>query len=289
MEAPAPRRVSAPFYFTNSWWKKNSRAENDLNSFSFFFFHHYLTALCSFFAKSAATIKDIKASGDIFIISNHIVFTAPCLWGCSWRWKYLELELNPSLFIRRRRRRGRKEKPRWKRKKQETKRENKLSVARRSPVISSHLTLWWGRGEEETEAGKTFWCVFFFFPICVLSPRLSRRGPLSPEHAEATRRCRLLMGFWFGGAEEGGVYSARFLTSLHVSVIYRCSLLEGRAATLRAEVSGGSSGGQSKKKPFWGEAAQPEGSCSGECVIVSWFPTCGHSKQTSQSWAGFQQ
>lgn len=36
-----------------------------------------------------ASVEDIKATGYIFIISNHTIFTTLCLWGKSWKWKYL--------------------------------------------------------------------------------------------------------------------------------------------------------------------------------------------------------
>lgn len=101
-------------------------------SIFFLLFHHYLirrSILCHI-----TSIRDIKAAGYIFIISNHIVFTALCLWGCSWKWKYLHGTAS-SLIIRKKEKKKKKlpEKPRWKKKEEAgNKTENKLRGSRRS-------------------------------------------------------------------------------------------------------------------------------------------------------------
>lgn len=98
--------------YKKSPWGAQSSELMDSPSFFFFFIIIQYTPPCS--ATSAASIKDIKATGYIFIISNHIVFTALCLWGGSWKWKYLHDGRRAQLLFigskRRRRRKKRKQK-----------------------------------------------------------------------------------------------------------------------------------------------------------------------------------
>lgn len=123
-----------------------------------------------FFATSVASIKDIKATGYIFIISNHIVFAALLFmrlqpkmkissWRCSSALDCLSGKKNKKKSAR---------EAEMKKEKQETKRENKLRASHRSLARSltvvRHLlasrsrTLMRKRSERE----KTFSC---FFPI----------------------------------------------------------------------------------------------------------------------------
>lgn len=143
-----------------------------------------------FFATSMASIKDIKATGYIFIIFNHVVFTALCLWGCGWKWKYL-LCTGAQLFtVYQEKKKKKSQRSRDETEMQETKRENKMWASHRSlslplllswwSVISSHLarTLWRRRGEREGGEGENF-LMFFLFNVFVLSPTLSCLGPRS--------------------------------------------------------------------------------------------------------------
>lgn len=131
-----------------------------------------------FFATSVASIKDIKATGYIFIISNHIVFAALLFmrlqpkmkissWRCSSALDCLSGKKNKKKSAR---------EAEMKKEKQETKRENKLRASHRSLARSltvvRHLlasrsrTLMRKRSERE----KTFSCFFFLFSVSVLSP-----------------------------------------------------------------------------------------------------------------------
>lgn len=121
--------------------KKSLTELNEKYSPCFFLlFHHYLIPFL-LFATSTASSKDIKATGYIFITSNHIVFTACVLWGCSWKWKYLHGTWSSQLSTVYQRR-GERNCPRSQDEKetQETKRENKLWTCRRSTVVR-HLPL----------------------------------------------------------------------------------------------------------------------------------------------------
>lgn len=123
-----------------------------------------------FFATSVASIKDIKATGYIFIISNHIVFAALLFMRLQPKMKISSWRCSSALDCLS----GKKKKKKsareaeMKKEKQETKRENKLRASHRSLARSltvvRHLlasrsrTLMRKRSERE----KTFSC---FFPI----------------------------------------------------------------------------------------------------------------------------
>lgn len=151
--------------YKKSPWGAQSSELMDSPSFFFFFIIIQYTPPCS--ATSAASIKDIKATGYIFIISNHIVFTALCLWGGSWKWKYLHESSTPAY----------REKKKEKKKKEETKRENKLWASNHGGLSSPSISCF---DEEEG-----CFLMFFLFNFSFLSPSPSWLGP--PSAAERRR------------------------------------------------------------------------------------------------------
>lgn len=180
--------------------KKSLTELNEKYSPCFFLlFHHYLIPFL-LFATSTASSKDIKATGYIFITSNHIVFTASVYEAAAENENiFMALEaLSSRLFISEG---GKKNCPRSQDEKetQETKRENKLWACRRSTVVR-HLPLsvslsHFDEEEQTWGGGENF---VFLFNVSVLSPWLSSLGPWRAGE-RATRRCGCLMGFSFWG------------------------------------------------------------------------------------------
>lgn len=133
---------------------KNSLTElNEKYSPCFFLLHHHYLIPFLLFATSMASGKDIKATGYIFITSNHIVFTASVYEAAAENENiFMALEaLSSRLFIREG---GKKlpKKPRWIRNAGNKKRKQIVSLPSlcggpSSPFERFALTLWWGRAD----------------------------------------------------------------------------------------------------------------------------------------------
>lgn len=185
-----------------------------------------------FFATSMASIKDIKATGYIFIIFNHVVFTALCLWGCGWKWKYL-LCTGAQLFTvyqekKRKKAREAEMKQKCRKQKEKTKCELpivlflSLSLSHGGPssprILLAHFDEEEERGREERE--KTFWC----FSYLMFSFYLQRFHALDRGVVlRGDEALRVFNGFFvlrrLKSLSSGSSQVSRPLTSLHMSVI----------------------------------------------------------------------